>query len=300
MSINSFLEYIEYQKRYSKHTVSAYGSDLDDLKIYLEKELEILDWKEVDHHAIRAWVVSLSEAGVNARSINRKISSLKTYFKFLIREGVLEFSPMAKVVAPKQSKKLLRVISEEESQMLIDGIEFSNDYAGILHKTILTTFYNTGIRLSELINLKKDNVFLGEGKIKVIGKRNKERFVPISSSFSKELQDFVIQKNANASPSEESWFFTTEKGKKLYPKLVYNIVNRYISTVSGIEKRSPHMLRHTFATHMLNRGADLNSIKELLGHSNLSATQIYTHNSVEQLKKMYNQAHPRGGKSDVL
>ena len=297
MHITSFLEYLQFQKRYSLHTVRAYKNDLESFQLFVNEEHSIKEWKEVNHHIIRHWIVSLSEQNVSSRSINRKISSLKSFFKFLIRDGELSNNPTAKVVVPKQSKKLLRVVSEDEVTVILDEIEYPDDENGRLHKMIISTFYNTGMRLSELLNLTNADVDLDAQRIRVVGKRNKERFIPISDAFKHELSIFKSNNSSNDNRDQGSWFFVNDKGKKLYPKLVYNIVNKYISSVSGIEKKSPHMLRHSFATHMLNRGADLNSIKELLGHSNLSATQVYTHNSVDQLKKTYNQAHPRGEKN---
>ena len=203
-------------------------------------------------------------------------------------------NPMLKVVAPKQSKKLLRVVTEEEASVLLDEFPFPDDERGRQEKMILSMFYNTGMRLSELIGLKFSDVRTSNHYIRVLGKRNKERFIPTSGDFERELEEYVAKESVIRQLEPGSPFFVTGKGKKLYPKLVYNLVNKYISLVSGIENKSPHMLRHSFATHMLNRGADLNSIKELLGHSSLSATQIYTHNSVDQLKQLYNKAHPRG------
>lgn len=297
MNIDSFSDYLLYQKRYSPHTVKAYLADLSEFKTFLSNIYEINDWAQVNGPVVRQWVVELSENDISSRSINRKISSLKSFFTFLIRDGAIKVNPMAKIVSPKQSKKLLRVVSEDEMDLLLNKLEFPDDDKGRLDKMIISTFYNTGMRLSELINLKATDFNLNESKVKVLGKRNKERFIPLSSTFKVELKDFLTTESLKRPLSEDSWFFVNQKGKKLYPKLVYTTINKYISSVSGIEKKSPHVLRHSFATHMLNRGADLNSIKELLGHSNLSATQIYTHNSVDQLKEMYNKAHPRNAKN---
>lgn len=297
MYIPSFLEYLEFQKRFSPHTIKAYKNDLTSFEKYIFDENGIQDWKEINHHHIRQWIVELSENDISPRSINRKLSSLKTYYKFLLRDGRVESNPMSKVTAPKQSKKLLRVVSEKEINDLLERVEYPEGYQGLLHKTIISTFYSTGIRLSELIHLKDLDVDLDNNRLRVLGKRNKERYIPISGSFKQELNSFREQRRAIHNGGGETWFFINEKSKKLYPKLVYDLVNKYIGSVSSIEKKSPHVLRHSFATHMLNRGADLNSIKELLGHSNLSATQVYTHNSVDQLKKTYNQAHPRGEKN---
>ncbi len=297
MYIPSFLENLEFQKRFSKHTIKAYENDLTTFEKFIFEENEIQDWKEINHHHIRNWIVELSENDISARSINRKLSSLKSFYKFLLRDGVVGLNPMSKVVAPKQSKKLLRVVSEKEITDLLEKANYPEGYLGILHKTIINTFYSTGMRLSELIHLKDSDVDFENNRLRVLGKRNKERFIPISRSFKEELISFKRERELTCNEAAETWFFLNPKSKKLYPKLVYDLVNRYISSVSSIEKRSPHVLRHSFATHMLNRGADLNSIKELLGHSNLSATQVYTHNSVDQLKKTYNQAHPRGEKN---
>lgn len=297
MYIPSFLEYLEFQKRFSKHTIKAYENDLNTFENFMFEENEIEDWKEINHHHIRNWIVELSENDISSRSINRKLSSLKSFYKYLLRDGIVVNNPMSKVQAPKQSKKLLRVVSEKEIDQLFEKVDFPEGYRGLLHKTILATFYSTGMRLSELIHLKDADVDFDNNRLRVLGKRNKERFLPISKTFKAELISFKEQRELSCNDTAESWFFLNEKSKKLYPKLVYDLVNGYISSVSSIEKKSPHVLRHSFATHMLNRGADLNSIKELLGHSNLSATQIYTHNSVDQLKKTYNQAHPRGEKN---
>lgn len=297
MYIPSFLEYLEFQKRFSLHTVKAYENDLSGFEKFIFEENDIQDWKEINHHHIRQWIVDLSENNISPRSINRKLSSLKSYYKFLIRDGRVKVNPMSKVVAPKQSKKLLRVVSEKEIIQLLEKAEYPEGYQGQLHKMIISTFYSTGMRLSELIHLKETDVDLDNNRLRVLGKRNKERYIPISKSFRQELYSYREQRRVIGNEGGETWFFVNEKSKKLYPKLVYDLVNKYIGSVSSIEKKSPHVLRHSFATHMLNRGADLNSIKELLGHSNLSATQIYTHNSVDQLKKTYNQAHPRGEKN---
>ncbi len=294
MDISSFTDYLKYQKRYSDHTLKAYYTDLVSFRDFLQVQYDLKEWAEVNHQMIRYWIVQLSEQGLLARSINRKISTLKSFFRFLIKEGEVSINPMLKVVTPKTGKKLLRVVTEEEASNLFEEISFPDNEKGYRDKMILSVFYNTGMRLSELIGLKVSDVQVKNHYIRVLGKRNKERFIPISGNFEAELEEFIRKESARRPMEASSPFFVTVKGKKLYPKLVYKLVNKYISLVSGIENKSPHMLRHSFATHMLNRGADLNSIKELLGHSNLSATQIYTHNSVDQLKQLYNKAHPRG------
>jgi integrase/recombinase XerC len=296
MSITSFIDYLKYQKRYSDHTVKAYESDVSEFQLFLKHNHDFTHWEEVNASLVREWLVHLSEERISSRSINRKISTLKSFFKFLIRDQVIEVNPMLKVVSPKQSKKLLRVVAEEEMSLLLDEYDFPEGERAGRERMIMLTFYNTGIRLSELINLRVGDFDLDQQRLKVLGKRNKERVLPLSDSFVGEINLYLEEEMQNRALTKDSWFFVTQKQKKLYPKLVYTIANKYISSVSGIEKKSPHVLRHSFATHMLNRGADLNSIKELLGHSNLSATQVYTHNSIDQLKEMYNQAHPRSKK----
>lgn len=295
MSINLFLEYLQNHKRYSAHTITAYKNDLGGFRDFLFQSYEIEDeWGEVSHHMIREWVVSLMEGDVSPRSVNRKLSAVKSFYKYLLREGRVESNPAIRVVAPKQKKKLLRVASEDDMSDLLNNDLFPGDFWGRTQRAIVFTFYHTGIRLSELINVKVGDVDLSQAKLTVLGKRNKERSVPLTPALKSELEVYLKEREGCFKSSESDFLFLSIRGNKLYPKLVYNTINTYLSLVSDLEKRSPHVLRHSFATHMLNRGADLNSIKELLGHSSLSATQVYTHNSIDQLKHLYNQAHPRG------
>jgi integrase/recombinase XerC len=229
----------------------------------------------------------LLEKGISPRTVNRKISTLKTYFKFLIREGIIHESPMSKVVSPKSKKRLPLFVEENQIESLLNEVEFDDGFIGERNKLIIELFYVTGIRLSELINIKTLDINFDNNLIKVLGKRNKERLIPLSDRVLKELRVFIEKyKICN-------YLFTNLGGTKVYTKLVYRVVNRYIGKISSINKKSPHILRHTFATHMLNNGADINAIKELLGHANLSATQVYTHNTIEKLKSVYKQAHPR-------
>ena len=295
MSIPNFLDYLRHHKRYSPHTLSAYQNDLNGFSEFLSELYEISNqWDEVTHHMVRAWVVSLMESNVAARSVNRKLSAVKSFYKYLLREGVSQQNPAVKVIAPKQKKKLLRVASEDDIEDLLQSNVFPEDAWGTTQKAIIITFYHTGIRLSELIGLSAKDVDLKRGSLRVLGKRNKERNIPLTPLLKRVLEEYALLRGYEIEASERGYLFLTPKGNKLYPKLVYNTINTYLSIVSDLEKKSPHVLRHSFATHMLNRGADLNSIKELLGHSNLSATQIYTHNSIDQLKHLYNQSHPRG------
>jgi integrase/recombinase XerC len=295
MAISQFIHYLRYQKRYSDHTLKAYKADLLDFQDFLLKEFELAEmWREVTHHMVRGWVIELMSKDITATSVARKLSSVKGFYKFLMKEGVVPSNPAAKVQAPKHKKKLLRVASEDDLSSLLDYNPFPSDSWGYTQKAILHTFYHTGIRLSELISLKVGDVDFAQKKITVTGKRNKQRSVPLTPGLKNILEIHIQQIEAETRASPESYLFVSKNGNKLYPKLVYNTINTYLGLVSGLEKKSPHVLRHSFATHMLNRGADLNSIKELLGHSSLAATQIYTHNSIDQLKHLYNQAHPRG------
>jgi len=233
------------------------------------------------------------EKEYSSLSVNRKISTLKTFYKFMQRQGYIKSNPMDKVVSPKIKKKLPLFIEEKHITALLDDFSFGNDFPGIRNRTIIETFYNTGIRLSELIGIQNFDIDLYNNTIKVLGKRQKERIIPIHSSFAKSLKEYIEIKKSYFTTLDHNYFFVTDKGEKLYEKFVYRVVNKYLTMVTTIEKKSPHVLRHTFATHMLNHGADLNAIKELLGHANLSATQVYTHNTFEKLKTIYKQAHPR-------
>jgi len=288
MSKNKFIIYLSSEKRFSEHTVKSYTTDLNQFTTFLADEFQITDdIDEVRFQIIRTWISSLLEKGVNPRSVNRKISTLKSYFKFLIREGVIVENPMMKVVAPKSKKRLPVFIEEDQIQSLLNEVQFEGGFIGERNKLIIELFYVTGIRLSELINIKISDIDFQNQLIKVLGKRNKERLIPLSSSVLVGLSNF-IEKN-----QQNQFLFTNLDGKKLYTKLVYRLVNKCIGEISSVNKKSPHILRHTFATHMLNNGADINAIKELLGHANLSATQVYTHNTIDKLKTVYKQAHPR-------
>jgi integrase/recombinase XerC len=242
---------------------------------------------------IRAWIVSMLENEYSSVSVHRKISCLRVFFRYLRKEGIMKTDPLAKVVLPKRKKRLPVFVEEETMAGLLDNFGFSDDFPGIRSRTIIELLYQTGIRRSELIGLRDIDVDLAEGTLKVTGKRNKQRIIPLLKPFISRLEEYIKVRNESTETKPNGWFFITDKGNKLYDKYVYNTVNNYLAMVTTIEKKSPHILRHTFATHMLNRGADLNSIKELLGHANLSATQIYTHNTFEKLRKVYRQAHPR-------
>jgi integrase/recombinase XerC len=248
---------------------------------------------EITSHQIRAWIVSMMDNNIKSVTVHRKISCLRSFFRYLRKEGVIKSDPLEKIVLPKRKKTLPVFIGEKALDKLLDNNNFGDDFEGIRNRTIIEMFYLTGMRRAELIGLRNLDVDLNEATVKVTGKRNKQRIIPLTKPFLIRLEEYIKMKNEIAEAENEEWFFITVKGNKLYDKYVYNTVKSYLSMVTTIEKRSPHILRHTFATHMLNRGADLNAIKEFLGHANLSATQVYTHNTFEKLKKIYKQAHPR-------
>ena len=288
MHQDKFMNYLSSEKRFSVHTIASYSNDLNQFSLFLLKEHQIKsDLSEVNFQIVRSWIASLLEEGIAPSSVNRKISTLKTYFKFLVREGFINNTPMLKVVSPRSNKRLPLFIEEDQIESLLNEVEFDDGFIGERDKLIIEFFYVTGIRLSELIEIKVSDINRENKLIKVLGKRNKERLIPLSERIVKNLYSFIGRYKI------DDYLFTNLKGRKVYAKLVYRIVNKYIAKISSINKKSPHILRHTFATHMLNNGADINAIKELLGHANLSATQVYTHNTIEKLKSVYKQAHPR-------
>lgn len=289
----SFLTYLQFEKRYSPHTIRSYQNDLDQFFSYLSKDEIAMDPAVITSHQVRAWIVSLMDSGIASVSVHRKISCLRVFFRFLRKEGLIKSDPLEKVVLPRRKKTLPVFVGEDELATLLDKNDFGEDFHGIRNRTIIEMLYLTGMRRSELIGLKIHDVDLQEATVKVTGKRNKQRIIPLSKPFTLRLEEYLKLRNEDREANGMEWFFITGKGNKLYDKFVYNIVKGYLSMVTTIEKRSPHILRHTFATHMLNHGADLNAIKEFLGHANLSATQVYTHNTFEKLKKIYKQAHPR-------
>ena len=289
----SFLQYLKIEKRYSPHTIRSYQNDLNQFYSFLSDNLIPDNPEGISSHDIRAWIVKMMDSGINPASIHRKISCLRVYFRWLRKEEIVKTDPLEKVMLPKRKKTLPVFVGEESLNTLLDNDNFGDDFAGLRNRTIIEMLYMTGMRRSELIGLRIADIDFSGATIKVTGKRNKQRIIPLTNPFIKRLQEYLRSRNEIMKAENEGWLFITEKGNKLYDKCVYNLVKGYLSMVTTIEKRSPHILRHTFATHMLNRGADLNAIKELLGHANLSATQVYTHNTFEKLKKIYKQAHPR-------
>jgi len=289
----SFLQYLKIEKRYSLHTVRSYLNDLDQFYLFLSSIGQPEDPLAVTSNDIRAWIVSMLDNNYSTVSVHRKISCLRVFYRYLRKEGQLKIDPLEKVVLPKRKKTLPVFVEEESMSKLLDRYDFAEGFSGLRDRTIIELLYLTGIRRAELIGIRDNDIDLQEGSLKVTGKRNKQRIIPLVKPFIGRLEEYLKVRNEKYEAANNGWFFITDKGNKLYDKYVYNIVNSYLAMVTTIEKKSPHILRHTFATHMLNHGADLNSIKELLGHANLSATQVYTHNTFEKLKKVYKQAHPR-------
>jgi len=289
----SFINYLMYEKRCSSHTIIAYKNDLDQFIHFCNELIGEFDHKKVDNKLIREWVVKLMGAKNSPRSVNRKVSTLKSYFKYLMKIGVLESNPVVQVPLPKIRKKLPNFVEEKSLHHLLDDGFFSNDFSGVRDKLIISLLYGTGIRLSELLTLTEDNIDLKQLQIKVLGKRNKERIIPFPRSLKPLIEEYRNNKKENFGMTK-GILLVTEKGDPAYEKLIYRVVTRHLALVTSLEKKSPHVLRHSYATHLLNKGADLNAVKELLGHSNLSATEIYTHTTFEKLHSIYQQAHPRG------
>jgi len=290
-----FINYIAREKRYSKHTIISYETDLKQFQEFLVAQYQIDDIRNADHYAVRSWLVFLFQNKKSVNSINRKISCLKSFYKYLFREGLTNKNPMLKVSSPKSGSKVPEFVKEKDMETLLQNTDFGNDFEGVRNKLIIEAFYSTGVRISELINIRIQDINLEEKTVKILGKRNKERLTPLSAYLVNSIENYLLVRSNICTEKETTsrYLFITKQGKQTYSKLVYRIINKYLSYVSSNTKKSPHTLRHSFATIMLNKGAELNSIKEILGHSSLAATQIYTHNSIEKLKIIYKQAHPR-------
>lgn len=288
-----FFKYLQFEKRYSPHTLTSYRTDLRQFSEYLAQTCGIEDPAEADHTLIRSWIVTLLQKKLDARSVNRKIASIRAYYRFLLRQGVIVKNPTLKVVAPKVAKKLPSFVSQESFNQLLDSFGFEDTYEGYRDKLILELLYGTGIRLAELIGITHPDLDLSARTLKVVGKGNKERIIPINDSLYGCLQTYLEKKKIQFPDNHPPHLLVTNRTLPLYPKFVYRVVTKYISLITTAEKKSPHVLRHSFATHLLNQGADLNAIKDLLGHANLAATQVYTHNSIEQLKSIFEKAHPK-------
>ena len=295
-NIKSFYDYLLLEKNYSQHTVTAYINDIGFFESFLSNEFEDDNLLLINYNQIRSWIVSLSDDGISNASINRKVSSLKSFYKFLLKTKQIDTSPLLKHKALKAPKKIQIPFSEKELDMVLNQIMYKEGFEGVRDKLIVDLFYTTGIRRTELINLKIQNVDLSNKTIKVIGKRNKERIIPILTIIEEQIKKYLSERSSIHELKDSECFFLLSNGVKLNDSFVYRLINYYFSNVSEKVKKSPHILRHTFATHLLNNGADINSVKELLGHSSLASTQVYTHNSLAELQKVYNSAHPRNKK----
>ncbi|MCF8302970.1 MAG: tyrosine-type recombinase/integrase [Bacteroidales bacterium] len=289
-----FIAYLVDEKRYSTHTVKAYRNDLEQLSAYLYNNYHISNLHEANASMLRSWLVDMLNHDYTARTINRKLSTLKTYFQYLMREKTITSNPVGKLIPPKTSKRLPAFVEKDNLDKLFTEIDFGEDFKAKRNQLIIALLYATGMRRDELVNLQHQDIDFYNSWIRVLGKRNKERLIPLGPQMIKLLKTYLEEREKTlGKPGQDSWLFVTDKGKQIYPRLVYRVVNNYLNLVTTIEKKSPHVLRHSFATHMLNNGADLNAVKELLGHSSLAATQVYTHNTIEKLKAIYNQAHPK-------
>ncbi|WP_350287763.1 tyrosine-type recombinase/integrase [uncultured Croceitalea sp.] len=293
MSVEAFLSYLALEKKYSLHTINAYRSDIKDFKTFLTTFDQPIDIDTIDYQLIRNWIVTLVNKEISNRTVNRKIASLKAYYKFLQKIGVIDRSPLAKHRALKTDKKLEVPFSEIEMEKVLSKIPFSEDFEGVRDKLIIEMLYSTGMRRTELVNLKVVDVNNARKSIKVLGKRNKERLIPLLPKMDLLIKGYLEHRSSITKVVSRDYFFLTKSGHKIYETLVYRVINKYLSLVSPKVKKSPHILRHTFATHLLNKGADLNAVKELLGHSSLASTQVYTHSSIAELKKVYQTTHPR-------
>ena len=290
---DSFLKYLEFEKRYSPHTIRSYSNDLESFGTFIIEEFGMSDLSEAGSMEIRQWLFSLTEQGMSPRSVNRKLATLRSYFKFLMRQGIISKNPLEIIRPLKTSKRLPQFITEQEMLRMLDQFEFTDDEEGWRDRLILELLYGTGIRLSELIGLKIGDVSMSAGTLRVLGKRNKERVIPYPPGIRPTLERYLHLRKSTGQADEKSSLIVTEKGEQCYPMFIYRIVNYYLKTFTNADRKSPHVLRHTFATHLLNKGAELNAVKDLLGHANLAATQVYTHNSIEKLKAVYDKAHPK-------
>lgn len=291
--IQHFLDYLKYQKRYSQHTIISYQTDLTAFNDFIEAQYGPTALAEIKSTYIRTWLAGLKEQGLESKSINRKISTLKSFFKYQLRQQTLTLSPMATIITPKIKKRLPQYVEQKDINTLFNDTPFAQNWQGDTAKLVLDVFYNTGMRRAELVNLKESQIDIHTNTIKVLGKGNKERIIPVSPQLVQSIQHYTAAKRKEFETFDKEYLFVTNKGKQIYPEFVYKLVTKNLKQVTTIDKKSPHVLRHTFATHLMNNGADLNAVKELLGHSSLAATQVYTHNTIEKLKEVYKKAHPK-------
>ncbi len=288
----TFFKYLQFEKRLSRNTLSAYQGDIDQFSAFLNETYEVASPKDASYPMIRSWIIKLTEEGVQPVSVNRKIAALRALYKFLRLQGVLATDPSTKITVLKSARRLPSFVREGEVPLMMDSIPATNDFEGARDKLIIELFYGTGMRLSELLGLKEQSFNMRERTVKVLGKRNKERIVPFGASLIPLLEVYKTRRAEVANATSNESFFLSANGGPCYPMLVYRLVKRHMAATTS-ERRSPHILRHTYATHLLDRGAEINAVKDLLGHSSLAATQVYTHNSMDKIKKTFNMAHPK-------
>lgn len=292
-AINRFTEYLQFEKRFSQHTLRAYKDDLQQFSQFIGKQFDCNNASEVAAPFVRTWLAGIKDDQASAKTINRKISTLKSFYKFLLRQQIVTVSPMGSIVSQKQNKRLPQFVDKADIDNLWKYSDFPDTWNGRTERLIMMLLYQTGMRLSEVINLKEIQLDVAHSSLKILGKGNKERIIPCSKSFINELALYRNEKRKQFDHFDAEVLFVNEKGKKLYTKWIYNLVRKYLDPATTIDKRSPHVLRHTFATHLLNEGADLNAVKDLLGHSSLASTQVYTHNTIGKLKDVFKKAHPK-------
>ena len=291
--VSYFLQHIKYEKRLSHNTITAYEGDLKQFSAFLVFQYEFKEPEKADFQMIRSWIVALVDEKIENRSINRKIATLRSFYNFLLRHKTIAANPMLKIRALKTDKTLPNYVEEKPMENLLDDMQFSDDFSGLRDKLVIELLYGTGMRLAELIGLKITDLNLYNNTLVVLGKRNKQRIIPVNKSLVEAIKKYLTLRTDIADDTTYSYLILTDSGTQAYPMFIQRLVKKYLSLVTSLEQRSPHVLRHTFATHLLNRGADLNAIKDLLGHTSLAATQVYTHNSIEKLKKVFKQAHPK-------
>lgn len=291
--IDTFLKYLKFEKRYSPHTIISYKNDLESFRIFLSEFDPDTSIEHAEHIVLRAWIVSLMDQQISPRSVNRKLSSLRSFYKFLIKREIISQNPVQKLKVLKTNKQLPGFVNENDMVKMLEEATFGDDFEGWRDRLVLELFYGTGIRLSELLQLKRGEINFYENQMKVTGKRNKQRVIPFTKNLRTILENYERKKIDLFGSNDNLPLIVTTKGAACYPMIIYRIVRKYLDQFTTLDRRSPHILRHTFATHLLNKGADLNAIKDLLGHTSLAATQVYTHNSLEKLKQVFDQAHPK-------
>ena len=289
---NSFFKYLQFERRYSLHTITSYKTDLDQLAHFIKLNYPETSVEDVNHAILRDWIVFLSEKGLSVNSINRKIVTIRSYYKFLLRNGAIEKNPLSKLGKLKSKKRLPQFVRENDMTLVLDHIEIGKKFSDLRDYLVIELLYGTGMRLSELIDLKTSNIDLRNHSLKVFGKRRKERIIPINIHLNSLISEYLNLKDDEFKGNSSDELIVSNKGEKSYPMMINRIVKKYLSGTS-VDKKSPHILRHTYATHLLEHGADLNAVKDLLGHQSLAATQVYTHNSLGKLKKVFDQAHPK-------